>query len=98
MPALPCSLPVGKLVTKQKVGPALVAACAVHESANGTKRTSQACRSISAFGGKADIAKQVARMSEAKPGRSRPHALGVWLASGTPSGVTSCRRPECSDR
>src|SRR5262249_33342940 len=46
---------------------------------------------------------QVARMSHtrvyarlrramAKSGRSRPNALRVWLASGTPSGVTSCRR------
>jgi hypothetical protein len=35
---------------------------------------------------------QVARMSEAKSGRSRPNALRLWLVAGTPSGVTSCRR------
>jgi hypothetical protein len=35
---------------------------------------------------------QVARMSEAKSGRSRPHALRIWLVPGTLSGVTSCRR------
>jgi hypothetical protein len=35
---------------------------------------------------------QVARMSEARSGRSRPNALRVWLVSGTPSEVTSCRR------
>jgi hypothetical protein len=74
------------------------AICCTEYVAYWHKADTQHVRSLSAFGGKADIAKQVARMSEAKSGRSRPNASPGMAGVRHPERGHVVPSPECSDR